>query len=212
MIKKIAIALGTFAFLGTLSAQSADQKSRTILDAVSKTYKSNQNTYFKFAYGTGPSGKVTQTQTGIFYTTPSKYKLTIMDTEQLFDGSKVYNISKDDKEVTIAKASGSEMMFSPTNYLDTYKTNYETTYVGKRQLNGVQTDLIKLTPVKKSGIKYVFIYVNSPKNQLVKVEQYSSDNQVAVIAIQDYRANQKLESNFFQFNRQAYQNYLITEL
>lgn len=208
----MAIALGTFAFLGTFSAQSADQKSRTILDAVSKTYKSNQNTYFKFAYGTGAAGKVTQTQTGIFYTTPTKYKLKIMETEQLFDGSKVYNISEDDKEVTIAKASGSEMMFSPTNYLDTYKSNYNTTYVGKRSLGGVQTDLIKLTPVKKSGIKYVFIYVNAPKNQLVKVEQYSTDNQVAVIAIQDYRANQKLASDFFQFNRQAYQNYLITEL
>ncbi len=212
MIKKITLVFTTLALVGLSSAQTADQKSKSILEAVSKSYKANQNTYFKFAYGTGANGKVTKTQTGIFYTTPTQYKLKIMDTEQIFDGSKVYNISSDDQEVTIAKANGSEMMFSPTNYLNSYKKDYNTKYIGKRTLGGVQTDLIQLTPIKANGIKNVYIYVNTPKNELVKVEQYSTGNQVAVIAIQDYKANQKLASGFFQFNRQDYQNYLITEL
>jgi hypothetical protein len=30
-----------------------------------------------------------------------KYKLKIMDTEQIFDGNKIYNINADDMEVTL---------------------------------------------------------------------------------------------------------------
>jgi len=195
-----------------VQAQKSDAQSKQILDAVAKNYKAKKNSYFKFSYGTGDNGKVSQTQTGIFYSTPSQYKLKIMGIEQIFDGSKVYNISAEDQEVTIAKADGSEMMFSPTNYLNSYKNEYNTTYVGKKSANGVNADLIKLVPVKNNGLKSVYIFVNQAKNQIVKIEQYSSDNSVAVIAIQDYKENQNLDSGMFTFNKNNYKNYIITEL
>ena len=195
-----------------VQAQKSDAKSRQILDAVAKNYKAKKNSYFKFSYGTGANGKVSKTETGIFYSTPSQYKLKIMGTEQIFDGSKVYNISEEDQEVTIAKANGAEMMFSPTNYLETYKSEYNTSYAGKKAVNGVQADLIKLTPVKANGLKAVYIFVDQPKHQILKIEQYSSDNSVAVIAVKEYKANQNLSSGMFNFNRNNYKNYIITEL
>ncbi|MCG7281868.1 outer membrane lipoprotein carrier protein LolA [Chryseobacterium taklimakanense] len=212
MIKKISVAALSFGMATFALAQKADAKSKSILDAVSAKYKANKNTYFKFAYGTGANGKVSKTQTGIFYTTPSQYKLKIMGIEQIFDGSKVYNISAEDQEVTIAKANGSEMMFSPTNYLNSYKKEYNTRYIGKRTVNGVNADLIELTPVKRNGIKNVYIYVNTTKNQLVKVEQYATNNDVAVIAVSDYKTNQNLSADLFKFNKNQYSNYIITEL
>lgn len=57
-----------------------------------------------------------------------------MGTEQIFDGNKVYSISGDDKEVTIAKPTGSETMFSPLNYIDSYKNGYTVQYMGKKTL------------------------------------------------------------------------------
>lgn len=212
MIKKLSVAALSFGMATFAFAQKADAKSKSILDAVSAKYKANKNTYFKFAYGTGTNGKVSKTQTGIFYTTPSQYKLKIMGVEQIFDGSKVYNISAEDQEVTIAKANGTEMMFSPTNYLNSYKKDYNTRYIGKRTVNGVNADLIELTPVKSNGIKNVYIYVNTPKNQLVKVEQYATNNDVSVIAVSDYKTNQNLSADMFKFNKNQYSNYIITEL
>jgi hypothetical protein len=35
-----------------------------------------------------------------------------MDTEQIFDGNKIYNINTEDMEVTVAKPNGSSTMFS----------------------------------------------------------------------------------------------------
>ena len=193
-------------------AQKADAKSTQILDKVSAKYKANKNTYFKFSYGSGANGKITKNETGIFYTTPSQYKLKIMDIEQIYDGNKIYNISTEDQEVTIAKANGSEMMFSPTNYLNNYKKEYNASYVGKKTISGKSTDQIKLVPVKNNGLKEVHIFVDAAKNQLVRVEQFSVDNAVNAITIQDYKVNQKLDSKMFTFQKNNFKNYLITEL
>lgn len=195
----------------TASAQKADSKSQSLLDAVAANYKSKRNTYFKFVYGVG-KGLVTKTQPGIFYSTPSQYKLKIMGTEQIFDGSRIYSISAEDSEVTIAKPSSSTEMFSPLTYLNSYKKSYNAIYSGKVRLNGIQADVIKLTPVTGNSIKSVKVYLNSAKKQLVKVEQFSTDDSVMVITVKDYKENQPLSPSLFKFDKNNYKNYLITEL
>jgi outer membrane lipoprotein-sorting protein len=198
------LVVGTFAFS---YAQKIDAKAKTILDAVSANYKAKKNTYYKFSYGTG-KGSVTKTETGIFYATPTQYKLNIMGNEQIFDGKKVYNISKEDQEVTIAKPNGSEKALSPTNYIDEYKSGYTVTYTGK---NGA-LDIIKMVPVKDNGIKNILLYINTAKKQVAKIVQNSAGNDVAVITVVQYKENQKLSNSTFSFDKNKYKNYLITEL
>jgi len=198
------LVVGSFTFS---FAQKIDAKAKTILDAVSANYKAKKNTYFKFTYGTG-SGKVSKTETGIFYSTPSQYKLNIMGNEQIFDGKKVYNISKEDQEVTIAKPNGSEKALSPINYIDEYKNGYTVTYSGK---SGA-LDKITLVPVKNNGIKNVVLYINTPKKQIAKIAQTSTENDLAVITVTQYKENQSISSSTFSFDKNKYKNYLITEL
>ena len=192
----------TFSF-----AQKIDAKAKTILDAVSANYKAKKNTYYKFSYSTG-KGSVTKTETGIFYATPTQYKLNIMGNEQIFDGKKVYNISKEDQEVTIAKPNGSEKALSPTNYIDEYKSGYTVTYTGK---NGA-LDIIKMVPVKDNGIKNILLYINTAKKQVAKIVQNSAGNDVALITVVQYKENQKISNSTFSFDKNKYKNYLITEL
>ncbi len=111
----------TFSF-----AQKVDAKAKTILETVSKNYKAKKNTYFKFSYGTG-NGKVSKTKTGIFYSTPSQYKLKIMGNEPILTEKKCTTFLKKNQEVTIAQPNGSEKALSPINYLDEYKTGYTVT-------------------------------------------------------------------------------------
>lgn len=212
IFKKISISILSIGIISFFSAQKADSQSQSVLDAVTKNYKSNKNTYFKFAYSTGANGKTSKTQTGIFYTTPSQYKLKIMGIEQIFDGNKVYNISAEDQEITIAKTTGNDMMFSPTNYLDSYKKDYNTKYIGKKLVNGKNTDHIQLTPIKSNGIKKVNLYVDSTKKQMVKIEQISNTNDIATISVVDYKVNQNLSADLFKFNKNQYSNFIITEL
>ena len=209
---KISLGILIVAASASFSAQKIDAKAKTILDAISTQYKSKNNVYFKFVYGTGNSKKITRTEPGIFYSAKDKYKLKIMGTEQIFDGKKLYNISAEDQEVTVAKPTGNEQMFSPLNYIEEYKKGYNVKYMGKLMVNGVNSDFIKLTPTSKNGIQEVNLFVNAAKKQIVKVEQFSTDKSVSVIAISDYKENQILSSALFNFDKDQYKNYLVTEL
>jgi len=209
---KISLVILIVAASASFSAQKIDAKAKTILDAISKQYKSKNNVYFKFVYGTGNSKKITRTELGIFYSAKDKYKLKIMGTEQIFDGIKLYNISAEDQEVTVAKPTGNEQMFSPLNYIEEYKKGYNVKYMGKLMVNGVNSDFIKLTQTSKNGIQEVNLFVNAAKKQIVKVEQFSTDKSVSVIAISDYKENQNLSSALFNFDKDQYKNYLVTEL
>ena len=187
-------------------AQKIDNKAKGILDAVSANYKSKNTLFFKFSYGTG-SGKISKNQTGSFYASKDKYKLKIMGNEQIFDGIKTYSINEDEQEITIAKQNSKETL-SPINYIDSYKKGYNIYYIGKNK----NLDIIKLTPTKNNGIKEVFLYVNTSKNNVEKIEQYSTDKQITTITITEYKENPKVDSKIFTFNKNLYKNYLITEL
>jgi outer membrane lipoprotein-sorting protein len=212
IISKVIVSSLVVGTVGFADAQKIDAKAKKILDDITANYKSKKNTYFKFSFGSGVNEQVAKTEPGIYYAAGDKYKLKIMDTEQIFDGSKIYNINTDDMEVTIAKPNGSSTMFSPINYLSTYRNDYNVTYGGKKTVNGVNADFIKLTPVKANGLKYVYIFVDSAKKQMVKLEQHGNNKDVAVIAIKEYKENQELDPNMFVFDKNKYKNYVITEL
>ncbi len=204
-INKI-ILITAVGIINLIHAQKIDNKAKGILDAVSANYKSKNTLFFKFSYGTG-SGKISKNQTGSFYASKDKYKLKIMGNEQIFDGNKTYNINEDEQEITIAKQNSKETL-SPINYIDSYKKGYNIYYIGKNK----NLDIIKLTPTKNNGIKEVFLYVNTSKNNVEKIEQYSTDKHITTITITEYKENPKVDSKIFTFNKNLYKNYLITEL
>lgn len=211
-ILKFLFAFVLFGFQSFIFGQKIDDKSKNILNAVTSYYKSQKNSYFKFSYATGTSSKITKTETGTFYSQNEKYRLKIMETEQIFDGNKVYNINEEDKEITISKPSDNQNIFSPLSYLESYKKDYNVSYSGKKNISGIAVDIIKMTPTKSNGLKNVTLYINSPQKKLIKLEQLSQNNDLAVITISDYKENQKLPLSLFSFDKTKYQNYLVTEL
>ncbi|WP_426278187.1 LolA family protein [Chryseobacterium sp. S-02] len=211
-ISKIILSGLVVGTVGLANAQKIDAKAKKILDDVTANYNSKKNSYFKFSFGSGVNGQVSKTEPGIYYAAGDKYKLKIMETEQIFDGNKIYNINTEDMEVTIAKPNGSAAMFSPINYLTTYRKDYNVTYNGKKMVDGVNADFIKLTPVKNNGLEAVYIFVNSAKKQMLKLEQHGNNKDVAVIAIKEYKENQNLDPNMFVFDKNKFKNYIITEL
>lgn len=212
IVSKIVLAGFVVGSAGIMQAQKIDAKAKKILDDVTANYNSKKNSYFKFAFGNGMNGSVTKTEPGIYYTAGDKYKLKIMETEQIFDGNKIYNINTEDMEVTVAKPNGSTVMFSPINYLTTYRKDYNVTYSGKKNVNGVNADFIKLTPVKANGLKFIYIYVDSAKKQMLKLEQHGTNRDIAIIDIKEYKENQQLDAGMFVFDKNKFKNYLVTEL
>ncbi|MDQ8140667.1 outer membrane lipoprotein carrier protein LolA [Chryseobacterium sp. CFS15] len=212
IISKIVVGTLVVGSIDSVQAQKIDAKAKKILDDITANYNSKKNSYFKFAFGSGMNGAVSKTEPGIYYSAGNKYKLKIMETEQIFDGNKIYNINTEDMEVTVAKPNANSTMFSPINYLTTYRKDYNVVYGGKKAVDGVNADLIKLTPVKANGLKYIYLYVDSAKKQMLKLEQYGNNKDISVIAIKEYKENQQLDPNMFVFDKAKFKNYLVTEL
>jgi len=212
IISKIVVGTLVVGSIGFVQAQKIDAKAKKILDDITANYNSKKNSYFKFAFGSGMNGAVSKTEPGIYYSAGDKYKLKIMETEQIFDGNKIYNINTEDMEVTVAKPNASSTMFSPINYLTSYRKDYNVAYGGKKTVDGVNADLIKLTPVKANGLKYIYLYVDSAKKQMLKLEQHGNNKDISVIAIKEYKENQQLDPNMFVFDKAKFKNYLVTEL
>ncbi|REC44413.1 MULTISPECIES: LolA family protein [Chryseobacterium] len=212
IISKIVVGTLVVGSIGFVQAQKIDAKAKKILDDITANYNSKKNSYFKFAFGSGMNGAISKTEPGIYYSAGDKYKLKIMETEQIFDGNKIYNINTEDMEVTVAKPNANSTMFSPINYLTTYRKDYNVVYSGKKTVDGVNADLIKLTPVKANGLKYIYLYVDSAKKQMLKLEQHGNNKDISVIAIKEYKENQQLDPNMFVFDKAKFKNYLVTEL
>lgn len=212
IISKIVVGTLVVGSIGFVQAQKIDAKAKKILDDITANYNSKKNSYFKFAFGSGMNGTVSKTEPGIYYSAGDKYKLKIMETEQIFDGNKIYNVNTEDMEVTVAKPNANSTMFSPINYLTSYRKDYNVAYSGKKTVDGVSADLIKLTPIKANGLKYIYLYVDSAKKQMLKLEQHGTNKDISVIAIKEYKENQQLDPNMFVFDKAKFKNYLVTEL
>jgi outer membrane lipoprotein-sorting protein len=212
IISKIVVGTLVVGSIGFVQAQKIDAKAKKILDDITANYNSKKNSYFKFAFGSGMNGTVSKTEPGIYYSAGDKYKLKIMETEQIFDGNKIYNINTEDMEVTVAKPNANSTMFSPINYLTSYRKDYNVAYSGKKTVDGVSADLIKLTPVKTNGLKYIYLYVDYAKKQMLKLEQHGNNKDISVIVIKEYKENQQLDPNMFVFDKTKFKNYLVTEL
>lgn len=211
-IRKIAI-VGAIALTSTLAfGQKIDEKSKQILDNITQKYNANKNNYFKFTFGSGTQKKVSKIEHGIYYSAGDKYKLKIMGTEQIYDGQKIYNISEEDMEINIAKPNTNQAMFSPINYLTSYRKDFNVQYSGEITIEGRKVSLIKLTPVKTNGLEFVNLYIDSKKNELLKLEQYGTNKDIAVISIKEHKANQNISPSMFHFDKAKYKQYIITEL
>lgn len=212
IISKVVLGVFVVGSMSFVEAQKIDAKAKKILDDITANYNSKKNSYFKFAFGSGTNGAVSKTEPGIYYSAGDRYKLKIMETEQIFDGNKIYNINTEDMEVTVAKPNANTAMFSPINYLTSYRNDYNVSYSGKKTVDGVSADLIKLTPVKANGLKYIYLYVDSSKKQMLKLEQFGNNKDISVISIKEYKENQQLDPNMFVYDKNKYKNYLVTEL
>lgn len=198
------LSLGIFSFA---FAQKVDSKAKNLLDAVSTNYKAKNNIYFKFNYSIG-SGKNAKNYNGDFYASKNKYRFDAMGNIQIFDGNKVYNINREDQEITITKPNSNDQLLSPISYLEAYKKGYNITHLGKKN----NQEIVKLTPTKNNGIKEVLLFINSAKKQIEKVEQVTNDNNKTIITITQYKENPQVKASVFSFNKNLYKNYLITEL
>ena len=104
-------------------AQNQDQEAKSLLDEVNSKINSYNNIQISFQYVLENEDEFIRQETfGELSINQNKYVLEVLGITRIFDGSKLYTISKDDEEVTISSnISQDENTILPNNLLLNFK-------------------------------------------------------------------------------------------
>ena len=148
------------------------EKSRLLLDKVSKNMLSKENMSFEFVYKLENSKeKISQEIVGNAQISGEKYKLNFMDIQQIYDGHKTYTIIPENEEINIDSGDGnSDLMIKPTNLITFYTSGYGYEWDIKQIVMGRTIQYVKLLPIEEnSDVKYLLIGIDINNLNLYKI-------------------------------------------
>lgn len=194
----------------------AQTSARGILDKVSENYQNFSSYYLSFKSELENAQAGTQDSfEGEVYVKGNKYNLSIpqMDVNQIYDGKKLYTISKEMKEVTVSKPEpGSDDLFTPTKVLNMYKTGYKITMDKQKTITGKKLTFIKLTPEKNENLNYILLGIDTQKNELVQLIEVNKSNTKTTLTVKKQINRIIVPRSILKFNKKSYEGYYISEI
>ena len=190
------------------------EKSRLLLDKVSKNMLSKETMNFEFVYKLENSKeKITQEIDGNAQISGEKYKLNFMDIEQIYDGYKTYTIVPENEEINIEVGDGnSDLMIKPTNLISFYTSGYTYEWDIKQIVMGRTIQYVKLLPIEEnSHVKYLLIGVDINNLNLFKIIEVGKNGTNTTLKIKNQSYNILLPENHFNFDTELYKDYFINE-
>ena len=190
------------------------EKSRLLLDKVSKNMLSKENMSFEFAYKLENSKeKISQEIVGNAQISGEKYKLNFMDIQQIYDGHKTYTIIPENEEINIDSGDGnSDLMIKPTNLITFYTSGYGYEWDIKQIVMGRTIQYVKLLPIEENtDVKYLLIGIDISNLILYKIIEIGKNGTNTTLKIINQSYNTALPKNHFKFNPESYKDYFINE-
>lgn len=216
-IKYILLLLVTITFQIQLVAQN--NKAKTLLDEVSTKMSAYSNMEIGFnsslsneeagiAEGDEPpiAGSITLQQ--------EKYNLNYLDNNFIFNGSKLYIINHEEKEISINQGDFEESdgFIYPSKLLTFYKEGYTFSMGKLKTVKGKKIQIVELTPIdSESEIVKVFLGIDLSTKHIYNMTQVGANTSKTTITITSFKSNQELPTSLFSFDRKAYEkdNYII---
>jgi outer membrane lipoprotein-sorting protein len=203
-----------FAFLFICSsfmllAQKIDPEAKRLLDTASAKLSKNSTFYIKFNYLYSVPGQKSVTEIGQVYAAKEKYHLILPGITQIYDGNKIYTISKEDKEITSSDREDGDSL-SPTNILSLYKSGFNISFEGNSTINNVKCSIIKLVPIDTKKSKSILLALSN--NKIVRVSENYNDGSSLILMIIDFKENLIVNKSLLTFDKNNYKDYTLTEL
>ncbi len=191
-----------------LNAQTAQEW----LDKVSGSYHSVPTYYIKFEVKESGSEKADM---GELYAAKDKFSLDVMGINQLYDGKKLYTVSREDKEVTISSpAPDSDDLLTPTKVLKMYKSGYTASLGKSTTVEGKKIQYVKLTPVGNAEVDFITVGIDKENLSLYDYKETYKNGSSRTITVKDYLENLIIPRTLFKFDQSKYENdgYIVTRI
>jgi outer membrane lipoprotein-sorting protein len=193
----------------------AQNKAKTLLNQVSQKVKSYDNISIEFRYVLeNTAERIKQETKGDVILQGEKYKLNILGVTRLFDGTKLYNISSEDEEITISSEKDNEEdSVTPSKMLSFYEDGYTYAMDIEQNINGRKIQLVKLTPIdSKSEIKYILLGIDNQTKHIYNLMQIGKNGTKTTLTVNSFKTNEPLSKTLFTFDANKYKGYYINKL
>ncbi|MEW7291629.1 outer membrane lipoprotein carrier protein LolA [Aquimarina sp. 2304DJ70-9] len=211
MIKKIILLI---CIIGVTTAVQA-QNAKSLLDEVSKKVRSYDNIVLSFKYSlNNPAENVSQETRGDVTLQGNKYLLSLMGTERMYDGKKIYVIVPEDEEINISSQDEEDdNSITPSKMLTFYEEGYTYKMDAIQDLNGRKIQFIKLTPIdSKSDLKEILLGIDKQTKHIYKMVQKLNNGTNVTFTVNSFKTNQPISKTLFVFDESKYENYYINRL
>ena len=217
-MKKIGIFLLGF-FIATIAYTQEETEAKNLLDEVSTKMGAYKNMTLTF------SQSLTNKEAGILEGDEppirgnisiqgEKYNLNYLGNVFIFDGSKLYVINNEEKEISVTDGDldeGSGFIY-PSKLLTFYKEGYNFEMGEVVNSNGRKVQFVTLNPIDSSSeIVKVELGIDYLTKHIYKLIQTGDNGAKTTFTITNFKSNQPLSESFFSFDEEKYksQNYII---
>ena len=205
--------LGIF-FLGlvlsvNVVAQDSSVKAKQLLDEVSTKMGAYKNMYIGF------SSVLTNEEVGIkddpirgnITLQGEKYNLNYLGNNFLFDGTKLYVINNEEKEIAITDGDldDEDGFIYPSKLLTFYKEGYNFSMGKLKTIKGKKVQFVDLTPIdSNSEIVKVQLGIDAKTKHIYKLVQVGGNGSTTTFTINQFKSNQAISKNLFTFDKEKY--------
>ncbi|BAV94686.1 hypothetical protein JBKA6_0673 [Ichthyobacterium seriolicida] len=201
-------------FTHLVFAQKRSSRAKELLDGVSKNIESFENITLNFRIQHISENFEKFESEGTIILKQNKYLLNFMESIQLFDGKKVYQIMDSEKEINISNHSHDNSSINPVNIFTLYKKGFETEMDIVQKVQKRLLQYIKLTPKKdiNKEIDYILLAIEKEKIIPYKIIQINKNKSKTTIEITKFETNTELGKDTFSFDEKKYKDYFINRI
>lgn len=200
----------------SISTQAQDAtKAKALLDKVSAKVKSYKNIQIDFKYSLqNLKENINQENKGNVTLSGNQYELNFLGVTKMCDGKKVYTISKEDEEISIASiGKGEDDADTPAKMLTFFNKGFKYAWDIAQNVKGKKIQYIKLTPISsKDERKEILVGIDTKMNQVYNTITIGKKGTKVTLTVNSFKTNLTLPKNQFTFVKSKYPNYYINNL
>ena len=207
------------AFISIAVHSQQINNSKQLLDEVSSKMKAYKNMHLNFSTSlineeAGINENDELPIKGEIYLQGDKYNLSYLGNNFIFDGTKLYVINHDEKEITIndEDLSEDEGFIYPSKLLTFYEEGYEHKLSNISTIKNRKIQFIELTPIDtNSEIIKVVLGIEVASKHIYQLVQFGENGTKTILTINKFKSDQNITDELFNFNRLKYEtlDYLI---
>jgi outer membrane lipoprotein-sorting protein len=194
--------------------QLNDPKAKTLLDAVSKTYKGYSSVKADFTLTTSiPTQNKTTSKAGSVALKGEKYKI-VMDKQEIFcDKQSVWTYLKDINEVQINDYEPNKEDITPSNMFTIYQNDFNYMMNGEEAIDKINCSVVDLMPKDKSKPFFkVRIWIDKSAKYIKRMKVFDKNGNMYVYNITSFNSKANLEDSYFKFDATKHAGVHVEDL